>query len=235
MISFTLDIDINQYLKRENPIFKMIATHTLDQFDENDEKINDEKLNLTTISNNGQRNDLYIDCSPAEIKSQESLQENFDTIKPILLPGVNQDNLFNTNVFVGISILPKSPLLTDSGSFQLILFLGSLPKQSIIILVDELNKHNVKAMARGTNGKVKILSDQKAAENALKVGDAYLQIFTRSLNRLKIIEPKNAAKITILRWKDVENETMKKQQAIMFNSYQTNEYFKQKIGKYIFI
>ena len=48
-------------------------------------------------------------------------------------------------------------------------------------------------------------------------------------------EPKEAAKITILRWRDVENETMKKQQAIMYNSYQTNEYFKQKIGKYIFI
>ena len=78
-------------------------------------------------------------------------------------------------------------------------------------------------------------SDEKAVETALKAGDAYLQIFTRSLNRLKMTEPKKAAKITILRWRDVENETMKNQQAIMHNNYQTNEYFKQKIGNYIYI
>ena len=78
---------------------------------------------------------------------EANFQENFNIIKPVFLPGSTPDNLFSTNVYVGISIVAKSPLLTDSGNFQLVSFLGSLPKPSIIVLADELNRHNVKAMA----------------------------------------------------------------------------------------
>ena len=162
--------------------------------------------------------------------TQSNFEEIFNIIKPVFLPGVNPDNLFTTNVFVGVSILPKSPLLTDSGSFQLVSFLGSLPKQSLIVLVDELNRHNVKAMSKLKKGN-KMPSDEKAVETALKGGDEYHQSFTRSLNRLEMVNPQMAAKITILRWRDVENEVMKKQQKILHSYYQTNEYFKQKIGK----
>ena len=145
--------------------------------------------------------------------TQSNFEEIFNIIKPVFLPGVNPDNLFTTNVFVGVSILPKSPLLTDSGSFQLVSFLGSLPKQSLIVLVDELNRHNVKAMSKLKKGN-KMPSDEKAIETALKAGDEYHQSFTRSLNRLEMVNPQMAAKITILRWRDVENEVMKKQQKI---------------------
>ena len=112
----------------------------------------DEKTyEIQNPSKTSDKNDLYVDCCPLENKTQDNLTEDFSILKPIFLPGVNRNNLLSTNVFVGVSILPKSPLLTDSGSFQLVSFLGSLPKQSLIILVDELNRHNIKAMAKTIN------------------------------------------------------------------------------------
>ena len=162
--------------------------------------------------------------------TQSNFEDIFNIIKPIFLQGVNPDNLFTTNVYVGVSIIKNTPLLTNSGNYQLVSFLGSLPKPCIIVLGDYLNRHIMKAMAKLKKGN-KMPSDEKAIETALKAGDEYHQSFTRSLNRLEMVNPQMAAKITILRWRDVENEVMKKQQKILHSYYQTNEYFKQKIGE----
>ena len=64
--------------------------------------------------------------------TQSNIEEIFNIIKPAFLPGVNPDNLFTTNVYCGVSIIKNTPLLTDSGNFQLVSFLGSLPRPSII-------------------------------------------------------------------------------------------------------
>ena len=155
--------------------------------------------------------------------------ESFRFIKPIFLPGAIPDNLLNTNVMAGISILPKSPLLTPKGSFQLVSFLGSLPKPSLIILVDELNRHNIKAMAKSKQ----MPSDNKAIDIALKSGDEYHQVFTKALNLLELEKPANASKITLLRWNDVEDIIMKKQQEVFENYYKSNNHFKLRIGKLV--
>ena len=68
----------------------------------------------------------------------------------------------------------------------------------------------MKAMARTTRGKISIPSDEKAIETAMKEADEYYCVFKRSLNRLKVTEPEKASKITLLGWRDVENENMKK-------------------------
>ena len=47
---------------------------------------------------------------------------------------------------------------------------------------------------------------------------------------MDITEPEKASKITLLGWRDVETENMKKQQAIMYNYYQNMEQFKHQIG-----
>ena len=162
--------------------------------------------------------------------TQSNFEEIFNIMNPVFLPGVNPDNLFTTNVYVGVSIIKNTPLLTDSGNFQLVSFLGSLPKPCIIVLADYLNRHNMKAMARTTRGKISIPSDEKAIETAMKEAEEYYRIFKRSLNRLEITEPEKARKITLLGWRDVETESMKKQQAIMYNYYQNMEQFKHQIG-----
>ena len=162
--------------------------------------------------------------------TQSNFEEIFNIMNPVFLPGVNPDNLFTTNVYVGVSIIKNTPLLTDSGNFQLVSFLGSLPKPCIIVLADYLNRHNMKAMARTTRGKISIPSDEKAIETAMKEAEEYYRIFKRSLNRLEITEPEKARKITLLGWRDVETEKMEKQQAIMYNYYQNMEQFKHQIG-----
>ena len=161
--------------------------------------------------------------------TQNNFEDIFNIIKPIFLQGVNPDNLFTTNIYVGVSIIKNTPLLTDSGNYQLVSFLGSLPKPSIIVLADYLNRHNMKAMAKLKKGN-KMPSDEKAIEMAMKEADEYYQVFKRSLNCLEITEPEKASKITLLGWKDVETENMKKQQAIMYNYYQNMEQFKHQIG-----
>ena len=102
--------------------------------------------------------------------SQSSVEEIFNIIKPIYLPGVNPDTLFTTNVYIGVSIIKNTPLLTDPGNFQLVSFLGSLPKPCIIVLGDYLNRHNMKAMAKLKKGN-KMPSDEKAIEMAMKEAD----------------------------------------------------------------
>ena len=67
-------------------------------------------------------------------------------------------------------------------------------------------------------------------KRAMKEADEYYQVFKRSLNRLEITEPEKASKITLLGWRDIENENMKKQQAIIHNYYQNMEQFKHQIG-----
>ena len=85
--------------------------------------------------------------------------------------------------------------MTPKGSFQLVSFLGSLPKPSLIVLVDELNRHNIKAMAKSKQ----MPSDNKAIEIALKSGDEYREVFTKALNWLELEEPAKASKITLHR------------------------------------
>ena len=64
---------------------------------------------------------------------------------------------------IGVSILPKSPLLSKSGSAKLVSFLASLPHPSLIFLTDTLNRHNIKAFH-----KKKTLSDDEAITIAVK-------------------------------------------------------------------
>ena len=165
--------------------------------------------------------------------AQNNFEEIFNIMKPIFLPGVNPDNLFTTNVYIGVSIIKNTPLLTDSGNFQLVSFLGSLPKPCIVVLGDYLNRHNMKAMAKLKKGS-KMPSDEKAIEMAMKEADEYYLVFKRSLNRLEITEPEKASKIILLGWRDIENENMKKQQAIVQNYYQNMEQFKHQIGNVTF-
>ena len=173
---------------------------------------------------------FYLKMPVLKKSAQSNFEEVFNIMNPVFLPGVDPDNLFTTNVYVGVSIIKNTPLLTDSGNFQLVSFLGSLPQPSIIVLADYLNRHNMKAMARTTRGKISIPSDEKAIESAMKEAEEYYRIFKRSLNRLEITEPEKASKITLLGWRDVETENMKKQQAIMYNYYQNMEQFKHQIG-----
>ena len=148
---------------------------------------------------------------------------------PIFLPGSSKDYLESSPSFVGVSILPNSPLLTEEGSWQFISFLALLPNQSLIFLADGLNRHNVKAM---TNMKKrnKVPSDEDALNVALKEGDIYHECLLKSIEHLESCQPDNIGKITLVRWKDIENEVMKKKQKVIHRHYEELQVFKERVG-----
>ena len=148
---------------------------------------------------------------------------------PIFLPGSSKEHLQNSPSFVGVSILPNSPLLTEEGSWQFISFLALLPNQSLIFLADGLNRHNVKAM---TNMKKrnKVPSDEDALNVALKEGDIYHECLSKSIADLESCQPDNVGKITLVRWKDIENEVMKKKQKVIHRHYEELQVFKERVG-----
>ena len=175
-----------------------------------------------------------IQSKTEEIAQEEtkttSLIKPMTSMSPIFLPGSSKESLETSPTFVGISILPNSPLLTQEGSWQLISFLASLPNPSLIFLVDSLNRHNVKAMAKLKKGN-KMPSDEDALKVALKAGDEYHKSFSESIAHLESCQPDNVGKVTLVRWDDVEDDVMKKQQEVIRKHYESSQIFKDRIGK----
>ena len=182
-------------------------------------KTNDCK-DKVTVSN--KENDLSI-----QFESNLSLTEMVSPqgLEPIFLPGSNLESLLTNNVLVGISVLPRSPLLSLSGSFQLVSFLASLPKSSLIIIADSLNRHNIRVFH---SKRKTLIPEDKALETALKAGDEYFDILSLAI---KSLEPSKADKIKLLRWEDIEGDEMKTQQQIVKNYYEQDGTFKEKIGR----
>ena len=173
--------------------------------------------------------------SKTEEREQEetkttSLIKPMTSMSPIFLPGSSKESLETSPTFVGISILPNSPLLTQEGNWQLVSFLASLPNRSLIFLVDSLNRHNVKAMAKLKKGN-KMPSEEDALKVALKGGDEYHKSFSESIAHLESWQPDNVGKITLVRWDDVEDDVMKKQQEVIRKHYENSQIFKDRIGK----
>ena len=165
-----------------------------------------------------------------EVTNTSSSINSLTSLSPIFLPGSSKESLKNSCSFVGISILPNSPLLTQEGSWQLVSFLASLPNPSLIFLVDSLNRHNVKAMAKLKKGN-KMPSDEDALKMALKAGDEYHKSFSETIAHLESCQPDNVGKVTLIRWDDVEDQVMKKQQEIIRKHYECSQVFKDRIGE----
>ena len=155
----------------------------------------------------------------------------FDIINPIFLPGSSPESLLSNGSMVGISILAKSPLLSTSGSWQLVSFLASLPNPSVIFLGDKLNRHNIKAMCNMKRRAV--ISDEKALETALKSGEEYHKFLSGAIHYLEATQIDKVGKVTLLRWDDIEGHEMKLHQQIVRRHYETNDLLKEKIGKYL--
>ena len=160
-----------------------------------------------------------------------SLIKSMTSMSPIFLPGSSKESLETSPTFVGISILPNSPLLTQEGNWQLVSFLASLPNPSLIFLVDSLNRHNVKAMAKLKKGN-KMPSDEDALKVALKAGAEYHKFFSESITHLESCQPDNVGKVTLVRWDDIEDDVMKNQQQVIQNHYESSQIFKDRIGKF---
>ena len=156
------------------------------------------------------------------------LEKAFKIIQPIFSRGGSPLDLVSTFAMVGISILPNSPLLQPSGAWTLVSFLAALPNKSIIFLGDAINMHNVKAF-RSRKGP---MSDEEALDLAFKQSEKYHQSISQAIVTLENQEKENSGKIVLLRWKDIEGEEMKTQQAIVRKYYNENKNFRGRIGMY---
>ena len=81
----------------------------------------------------------------------------------------------------------------------------------------------------------KMLSDEVALATALEVGDVYHKYISEAIYHLESLEPDKTGKITLLRWTDIEDEVMKKQQMIFRQFYDhTSSHLKARIDKIAF-
>jgi len=177
---------------------------------------------------------IDANCNNVSIKSRwQAYDKALDIINPIHLPGSDFTDLLDGRVIAGVSILPKSPLLTAQGCSKLVSFLVQLPQPSIVFLADTLNKHNVKAMAKLKKGN-KMPSDEKALATALKEGDVYHKMMSEAISQMEKARPDKQDWVKLLRYAQVEEENdgnMKIQEEIAHRHYQTNNIFKERIDK----
>jgi len=173
-------------------------------------------------------------CSDAIIKSQwQAYNKALDIINPIHLPGSNCHDLLRGRVIAGVSILPKSPLLTSQGCLKLVSFLVQLPQPSLIFLADTLNRHNVKAFARMKNIR-KMPSDEKALAIALKEGDLYYKMLSDAIQQNEKCCQDRKGWVKLLRYDQVEEEnegSMRRQEKISHRHYLDNHVFKETIDQ----
>jgi len=167
-----------------------------------------------------------------DIKSQwhSNKEEALSIINPIHLLGSKPSDFVQERVMVGVSILPKSPLLTSQGCWMLVSFLIKLPQPSLIFLVDSLNRHNVKAFPK----KRRIPTDKEALEKAIKAGDPYHRLLSDAIKLLEKDRPEKKGWISLLRYEQVMEENqgnMKTLENIAFKHYLTNNIFKERIDK----
>ena len=141
----------------------------------------------------------------------------------------SKESLASSSVFMGVSILPNSPLLTEAGSRAVVNYLADLPQPSLIFLADMLNRHNVIGMGKFNKSGKAATSESKAIQIALKEGDKYHDILSKAI---KALPAAKANKVTLLRWADLEDDVMRKQQSILRHHYNGNPTFKQRVGKY---
>ena len=77
----------------------------------------------------------------------------------------------------------------------------------------------------------KMPSDEDALKMALMAGDEYHKSFSESIAHLESCQPDNVGKVTLVRWDDVEDDVMKKQQEVISKHYESFQIFKDRIGK----
>ena len=188
-----------------------------------DESKEDEKKDENLDQRNDDDNQVQVAPEVPVI-----LEKAFKIIQPIFSRGGSPMDLISTFAMVGISILPNSPLLQPSGAWTLVSFLAALPNKSIIFLGDAINMHNVKAF-RSRKGP---MSDEEALDLAFKQSEKYHQSISQAIVTLENQEKENSGKIVLLRWKDIEGEEMKTQQAIVRKYYNENIDFRGRIGMY---
>ena len=199
-----------------------------------DERKNDDnKDDNAILKNETQRNENLRDAdddNQVQVAPEvpEILEKAFKIIQPIFSRGGSPQDLITTFPMVGISILPNSPLLQPSGAWALVSFLAALPNKSIIFLGDAINMHNVKAFRKGKGP----MSDEEALDLAFKQSEKYHQSISQAIVTLENQEKENSKKIILLRWKDIEGEEMKTQQAIVRKYYNQNKNFMERIGMY---
>ena len=177
---------------------------------------------LGTISNNTENNDEMENESNSKIVGQQ----DFTGLNPVFLSGSCSTDLLGPGVAVGVSMLPNSPLLSESGSRQLVTFLASLPHSSLIFLVDGLNSHNIKAMWKNAN---KPPCDKKALAIALDLGDKYNYFIEDAISHMEADVPDKKNWIKLVRWEDVEGKEMKEQQQITHQHYQVNSHLRKRV------
>ena len=150
------------------------------------------------------------------------------TKDPIYILDMTVDTVNMSNRLVGVSILPGSPLLRQEGCLQLLRYLAGMPNRSLVFLADLINRHNVQAMSKlNRPSTASTVSDEKAAAMALEEGDKFHAVFMAALDAM----PKGEAeKITVLRWKDVEDDVMRSQQSLLHKHYECSQVFRQRIG-----
>ena len=188
-----------------------------------DESKEDEKKDENLDQRNDDDNQVQVAPEVPVI-----LEKAFKIIQPIFSRGGSPMDLVSTFSMVGISILPNSPLLQPSGAWTLVSFLAALPNKSIIFLGDAINMHNVKAFRKGKGP----MSDEEALDLAFKQSKNYHQSISQVIVPLEKQEKENSGKIVLLRWKDIEGEEMKTQQAIVRKYYNQNKNFMERIGMY---
>merc|ERR1711970_241302 len=153
--------------------------------------------------------------------------ETITNIEPVHLFDMKPSDLQAPGVFVGISILPKSPLLTSQGSHKLVSFLSTLPYKSIVLICDGLNKHNVQA----TWKKRTPVTDDRARQIATASGDEFHKFVADAINKVEQLHPEKVGRIKLLRWADIEDDLMIGLQEITEKYYKSCEQFKDRVDK----
>jgi cytochrome P450 len=105
----------------------------------------------------------------------------------------------NENAFVGISVNKKSPYLSDSSKADMLVkYLSEkyaeLKREIVILIVDEIAQLNIQAF-EGYN-------ENKARNEATKLGDLFMKIFNGAIER------HGSGKIKLCRWVDLKIPNM---------------------------
>ena len=154
-----------------------------------------------------------------------------ELIKPTFLHGSTPANLLSNGAMVGINVLPNSPLLSRSGSWQLVSFLASLPNPSLIVIEDLLNRHVISALRNMR--KFRVMSEETAVKIAMKSTKEYFNYLYDALHYLEKTQPWQVGKVTILGWADIETPEIKQHQEIVRRYYSNDKSLKEKIGMYL--
>lgn len=158
-----------------------------------------------------------------------SCNPGLDTcVSPIFREGSCPDHLLSSAMSVGISILPSHPCLLPSNNYKLVSFLMALPQPSIIFLADSINLHNVKAMwKRGRRAP----TDEEALSLALEAAVPFHDAFHGSLQQLEEEMPERKGWVRLVRWTDIQGETMTLQQNVVKKHYESNGLLKSRIDE----